>query len=237
MDPWLEITLSGFLGGLLALERRAFLQAMFSRPLVAGTGMGLLLGDVSAGLAVGTVLELFHLGSANLGAALADNETLAAAGTTAAAAALGRGAGGSTAAIWSAAIIALVWLGPAGRMCERALERYSEHLAEKALLSAEEGDLTTAIHQNLWGMWPHFVVFGLFTAACAQAGYAVSHYWELLPFWAARGLAWAYPAMTSVAAAVAVRGSHSRRAAAYACAAAGAVMLIGAVRGLFQGHP
>ena len=88
MDPWLEITLSGLLGGLLALERRAFLQAMFSRPLVAGTGMGLLLGDLPAGLAVGTVLELFHLGSANLGAALADNETLAATGTTAFAAAL-----------------------------------------------------------------------------------------------------------------------------------------------------
>jgi PTS system mannose-specific IIC component len=119
-------------------------------------------------------------------------------------------------------------------MCERALERYSERLAERALVSAESGDLSRAIRQNLWGMWPHFVVFGLFTAACAQAGYSVAPTWEQVPFYVARGLAWAYPAMASVAAAVAARGSHSRRAAFYASASAGAVILAGAVRSFLE---
>ena len=83
---WQDVGLAGAWGGLLALERRSFLQAMLSRPLVAATGMGLILGEQETGLYIGMLLELFHLGSAALGAALPENETLAATGTTAAAA-------------------------------------------------------------------------------------------------------------------------------------------------------
>ena len=62
---------------------------MFCRPLVAATVMGLLLDDVPAGLSVGMVLELFYLGAATSGAALPENDTLAATGTAAAAASHG----------------------------------------------------------------------------------------------------------------------------------------------------
>src|ERR1700682_4426 len=101
MVNWSHVGLAGLWGGLVALERRAFLQAMISRPLVAATGMGLLLDDLPSGLFIGMLLELFHLGSANLGAALPENDTLAATGTAAAAAGLAGGTGGSTPAIWS----------------------------------------------------------------------------------------------------------------------------------------
>ena len=43
---WLHVALAGAWGALVSLERRAFLQAMFSRPLVAATGMGMLLGQL-----------------------------------------------------------------------------------------------------------------------------------------------------------------------------------------------
>src|SRR5258708_35295413 len=79
MVVWSDVAFAGLLGGLLAVERRAFLQAMFSRPLVAGTGIGLVMDDLSSGLYVGLVLELVHLGSANLGAALPLNRDLSAA--------------------------------------------------------------------------------------------------------------------------------------------------------------
>src|SRR3954465_2272234 len=103
-----QVGLAGVWGGRPAPARRAFLQAMFSRPLVAATSMGLLLGDVDSGLYVGLLLELYHLGAANLGAALPENDTIAATGCSAAAAscALSPGAGGiSTPAIWALAII------------------------------------------------------------------------------------------------------------------------------------
>jgi PTS system mannose-specific IIC component len=224
MVAWGQVALAGVWGGLLAVERRAFLQAMLSRPLVASTVMGLLLDDPRSGLMIGMLLELYHLGAASLGAALQENDTLAATGTAAAAAMLAHTTGaGSTPAIWSLSILLFIGLGRAGRVVDRVLERYSARLATKALASAEAGNLDRAVRQNLWGMWPHFALFGLATASCAVVGSVVGPLYDTLPLKALRGLAWAYPAMASVAAAIAARGSRARRAALYAGAAAALV--------------
>jgi mannose/fructose/N-acetylgalactosamine-specific phosphotransferase system component IIC len=225
-EAWSQVALAGLWGGIVAVERKAFLQAMLSRPLVAATAMGALLGDVPAGLFVGMLLELFHLGSASLGAALPENDTLSATGTAAAAATMASATGaGSTPALWSLAILVFIGLGRAGRWLERALERYSARLATAALASADEGNLRRAVRQNLWGMWPHFAVFGGATALCALCGYALGVLAQELPLPLLRGLAWAYPAMGSVAAAVAARGSHARRAHLWAGLGAAAVSL------------
>jgi mannose/fructose/N-acetylgalactosamine-specific phosphotransferase system component IIC len=226
MVAWAHVGVAGALGGFFALERRAFLQAMVSRPLVCATVIGLAMGDTASGLFVGLLLELFYLGSASLGAALPDNETLAACGAAAAAAALAHGTGaGGTPAIWSAAILLFIGLGPAGRILDRALERYSARLASKAMRSAELGQLRRAMRQNLWGMWPHFLCSALVTAGCAAAGGWAVPWLDRMPLGLVRGLAWAYPAMASVAGAIAARGSHSRRAAVLACGAAVLVCL------------
>jgi PTS system mannose-specific IIC component len=210
---------------MLALERRAFLQAMLSRPLVAATGMGLLLGDLPSGLYVGLLLELFHLGAANLGAALSENDTLAATGTAAAAASMAHGSGGpSTPAMHAFAILLFAGLGPMGRIMDRSLEAYSARLQRRALASAMQGEVERAVRQNLWGMWPYFFVFGGVTALCSAMGFALAPLMDELPARALRGLAWAYPAMASVAAAMAARGSHARRAATFASAAAAVVV-------------
>ncbi|HSM04816.1 MAG TPA: PTS sugar transporter subunit IIC [Longimicrobiales bacterium] len=49
------------LGGLVALDGAALIQTMISRPLVAGTLAGAVLGDAALGLQVGAILELFLL--------------------------------------------------------------------------------------------------------------------------------------------------------------------------------
>jgi PTS system mannose-specific IIC component len=221
---WTQVALAGLWGGLVAVERKAFLQAMLARPLVAATFMGGLLGDVASGLAVGMLLELFYLGTANLGAALPENDTLAATGASAAAATLTAATGaGSTPALWSLAVLLFIGLGRAGRRLDRLLEGYTARLARVALASAEAGNLTRAMRQNLWGMWPHFVLYGGITAACALAGFFLEPMTEALPHGLVRGLAWAYPAMASVAAAIAAQGSHAKRAPLYAGLAAALV--------------
>ena len=223
---WTQVALAGVWGGLVAVERKAFLQAMFSRPLVAATAMGALLDDVPSGLFVGLLLELFHLGSANLGASLPDNDTLSATGASAAAASMAAATGsGSTPAIWSLSVLLFLGLGRWGRGVDRFLERYSARLARKALASAEAGQLTRAMRQNQWGMWPHFVLFGLMTAACACAGWLIGPLLDVVPLRVLRGLAWAYPAMASVSAAIAARGSHAKRSSFYAGLGAGVVTL------------
>lgn len=236
MAVWNHVALAGVWGGLLALERRAFLQAMFSRPLVAATGMGLLLEDLPTGLFVGMLLELFHLGGATLGAALPENDTLAATSAAAAGAAMAHASGGGgTPAIWSLSILLFASMGRVGRVVDRSLDRYGTRLMGKAMRSAEAGQLTRAVRQNLWGMWPHFLVFGSLSAASALLGHLLGPLLTRLPLPALRGLAWAYPAMASVAAAIAVRGSHSRRAALYAGAAAALTTLGAAGSSLFLG--
>jgi mannose/fructose/N-acetylgalactosamine-specific phosphotransferase system component IIC len=224
MLAWTQVSLAALVGGLLALERRAFLQAMLSRPLISSTLTGALLGDLSSGLFVGMVLELFHLGSASLGASLPENDTLAATGTAAAAAAMTSVNIGSTPAMCSLAILVFAPLGPAGRTLDRKLDRYAGRLARSAAQFAEEGDLRRAVRQNLWGMWPFFTAHGTVTALCFVAGGVLSHFMDRLPLELLRGLAWAYPAMASVGAAIAVRGSHARRA--YLVAGVAAVVVI-----------
>ncbi len=223
---WTQVALAGLWGGLVALERKAFLQAMFSRPLVAATIMGTLLNDVDSGLFVGLVLELFYLGAANLGAALPDNDTLSATCVSAAAATMAAATGaGSTPALWSLSLLLFIGMGRVGRKLDRRLESYSARLAKKALASAETGNLTRAVRQNLWGMWPHFLLFGTVTALCALVGCLVGPLLERLPLQVLRGLAWAWPAMSAVAAALAARGSNARRAHVYALLGAAAITL------------
>jgi len=55
-------------GTLVGLDLASGPQALLSRPLVAGAGAGMLLGDAAAGLTVGAVLELFALDVLPIGA-------------------------------------------------------------------------------------------------------------------------------------------------------------------------
>ena len=232
MSPSSHLLLAGFWGGLLSLERRAFLQAMFSRPLVAATGTGLLLEDLAAGLSVGVFFELFYLGGASLGGSHPDHETLPAVAGTALAAGLADASNGiSTAAMWSIGVLLAAPLGPLGRGVENALDLRAARYLGEALDSADLGNFRRVARQNLWGMWPHFVLFGAACAVSAALGTALGPWEAALAPRALRGLAWAWPAMTAVAAAMAVRGSRSRHAVRWAAAAAGITIAAIAVWG------
>lgn len=226
--PWEQLTIAGIWGGLVALERRAFLQAMFSRPLVAASLLGLLVDDVPSGVMIGMLLELFHLGSANLGASLPDNDTLSATCTAAGAAAMSHSTTGSVAppAIWAMAVLLFIGFGRIGRLADRSLEVHSAHLHDEAQLSAEGGNLRRAVRQNLWGMWPHFLLYGALTALCALLGMLLGPLVQQLPPSVLRGLAWSFPAMASVAAAIAARGSRAKRAGVWAALSGGVMTLV-----------
>jgi PTS system mannose-specific IIC component len=224
---WGHVALAGAWGALVSLERRAFLQAMFSRPLVAATGMGLLLGQLQTGLYLGMVLELFYLGTASLGAAVPENDTLAASGTTAAAAMMAsQSGGGGTPAIWSVALVLFAWLGLLGRAVDRKMEAHAAVLSAHGIELADHGELERAVRQNLWGIWPYAVVYVVLNAACAALGWWLGTLLSHVPLVGLRGLAWAFPAMASVAAAIAARGSHARNAAVWGLV--GAAVMAGA---------
>lgn len=209
MGGWAQLLVVGLYGGLLALERRAVLQAMFSRPLVAATGMGILLGDPTTGLWVGVLLELFHLGGAALGAALPEHETLSAT-TTSAAAILMAGGAGASPAMWTLSILLCGGAGSLGRWMERRLDADTARHALTASTRAEHGALGKAMRQNIWALWAPFLAFGVVTAAFGALGLLLHPLVTGLPESLEQGLTWAYPAMLSVAAACGVRGSRAR---------------------------
>jgi PTS system mannose-specific IIC component len=68
MNPDGDLLRLAFLGALLGLDVVSFPQAMISRPLVAATLAGAVVGNPAAGLLVGAVLELFALETLPVGA-------------------------------------------------------------------------------------------------------------------------------------------------------------------------
>lgn len=93
------------LGGLLGLDQTSVGQTMVSRPLVAATLAGAVLGEPATGAAVGVVLELFHLVVLPVGGARFPEPGPAACGGASAAVALpgpeGLAAGVALGLVWA----------------------------------------------------------------------------------------------------------------------------------------
>jgi PTS system mannose-specific IIC component len=203
------ILISALWGGLLALERRAFLQAALSRPLPAAVGVGALLGDVTSGLMVGLVFELFHLGGASLGGAHADHETLPSVTGASLAAALGHASGSdATPAVWSLAILLCAPLGIVGRRVDTRLDARARRYLGRLVDAVDAGAVEQAARQNLRAMWPHFAFSALLCGGAVVVGGLLAPVQQALPVSLVRGLAWAYPLLATVAAAAAVHASQ-----------------------------
>lgn len=212
MVVWWHALLTALWGGLMALERRAFLQAMISRPLVAGAGVGFLLDAVMTGLYVGVVFELLHLGGASLGGSHADHETLPAVASAAMASAMGHYSSGGegTPAMWSLAIVTFAPSGWLGRRLESRLDLRANKYVVRARDATNLQEFRRAARQNLRAMWPQFVFYGALSGFAYLLGYALAPLQQAMPLGVLRGLAWGYPAMSVVAAATAVQGSRAK---------------------------
>lgn len=216
-----HVAVTALWGGLMALERRAFLQAMLSRPLVAATVTGLLADDALAGLFVGLLFELLHAGGASLGGAHADHDTLPAIAGAALAAGIDGAAGGQGApAVWALAVLLCAPLGRLGLRLEHRLDARARKYYGRALTAVDAGNLQRMARQNLRALWPQFTLAAVVCGAAAFLGPLVGEAYLRLPPGVVRGLGWAFPAMGAAAAAVAVKGSHSTHRAGLAAAGA-----------------
>ncbi|MEX2182269.1 MAG: PTS sugar transporter subunit IIC [Gemmatimonadaceae bacterium] len=65
---WLQLVPLAVLGAVLGLDVVSFPQAMLSRPIVAATAAGAMIGQPARGLAIGVALEFFALESLPFGA-------------------------------------------------------------------------------------------------------------------------------------------------------------------------
>lgn len=187
---WLWLSL---LGALVGLDSTAFLQIMFSRPIVAGALTGLILGRPGEGLMIGAVMEVFHLGILPIGAARYPEAGTGVVAATAAFLNVDAGAG-RTSTLLLAVLFGLIWERLAGatvvldrRLNERLLQGTEappnaarvlvhRHLAAVAVdglrgatvsvLGALLGGFLLRLALPLW-MWPQAISAGALTVAVA----------------------------------------------------------------------
>lgn len=155
--------------GLAAVERRGFLQAMLSRPVVLGPLCGLLLGDGTSGLLLGALLELLFLGAVSLGASMALHETLATAAIAGGAALASQRLGGQAVAASALAVALGLPLAVLGRVAEAAFDKGNQRLDERAHRLLLAGDARGAMRCNLLGLLPPFALSALLAPLSAAA--------------------------------------------------------------------
>src|SRR5262245_16945108 len=176
---FIDVLPIAMLGGLLGLDVVSFPQAMISRPLVAATLGGALIGNAAMGLLVGAALELIALetlpfgasrypewGSASVvgGAIFASHPT--------------QPAGGMTLAILSA--LATTWVGGWSMV---KLRQLNARWAANRRPALEAGARGTVISLQLMGMTADFVRGAVLTAIAyavfAPLANACIELWEM----------------------------------------------------------
>lgn len=223
-----------FVAGLLGLERKAFLQAAFSRPIVAGPLVGLAMGHPLAGLAIGSALELFFLSAVALGAALPDNELFAT--TAATSCACGLLAAAPDPAGHGQLVLAVALMLPAGRLgrgSDRWALRVNARAAGEALAA---GPVDARLQHNVFGIWTPFVATAAVTLAGGMIGSELlSTVWRWCPPPVHGALALGWPALLVASAAVAVRSIRVRHAGRLAVGGLLAAVVVRLLAGLLSG--
>ncbi|HOI75045.1 MAG TPA: PTS sugar transporter subunit IIC [Syntrophales bacterium] len=136
-----KILLIATAGGLMCLDR-VVLQAMISRPVVAGTLTGWMLGAPATGLLVGALIELFWIDHLPIGTYIPPNETIVTVLAVSVAVLNSPGPSGNvpreTVALSLLMFLPVAHLAQKG---EQVLVMLNERLARQAVAAGEAGDL------------------------------------------------------------------------------------------------
>lgn len=136
---WLESVGVALVGGLICLDRN-LLQAMISRPIVAGPLTGLLLNDFSAGLTAGALIELLWIDRLPIGTYVPPNDSITAILITAASIMAGASAGRVSPELITLAIVLLLPVGLLGQKIDTWLTIKNNYLSHRAVACARKGD-------------------------------------------------------------------------------------------------
>lgn len=147
------------LGAILGLDVVSFPQAMISRPLVAATLSGALVGEPYRGLAIGAALEFFALESLPFGASRYPEWGSAAVVGGALFASVPEG----TTASMTVAVLAALLTASVGGSSMVALRRWNARLARRQMAGIARGSGSTVAGLQLAGMTADLFRGGLIT--------------------------------------------------------------------------
>ncbi len=224
------------MAGVLGIDATAAFQMLLSRPLVAGGVAGWLLGDMGAGLATGSLVELLWMGGVPVGSLVPPDGTLAAIFAASAAVLLPQWSPGvDPLAAASLGLLAAVPVGSLGAKAEILQRRLSDRLGRRAEAELAAGKLNAIVVALLGGLALAFsrsflaalLVLGLGLPALAQL-------LSQLPHDAVQALRWGYWLAWLLGLAVAADYFWERRSLKYLGLALLLVALVGAREGVSQ---
>lgn len=162
----LDSVFVAFMGGVLTLDRTAVFQVMLSRPIVASTVIGYLLGDPLQGLVTGFLLELLWLGELPVGARITTNETALTIVMTSVSLLSGPYVGGVRLGLIVFVILLFLPLGWVFKKVDRAIREFNSYLSQRAITSFEEkgeGAIDMAILKGIMAFFiPNAILIWLF---------------------------------------------------------------------------
>ncbi len=187
------------IGAILWLDRFQILQIMVSRPLVAGPLVGLVLGNVTVGVATAILYELLWIGRPPLGGYIPPDATLASVATTAVAACVAAETGGPPLAVVFLSFVTLFPVSFLGAAVDRVHRKVLGRLARTTEDSLRESGERSYMSSFAWALalgfaWAVSLLFPVILAGCLLVGGA----WSMLPQSGARVLECAFyviPAM------------------------------------------
>ncbi len=135
----LETLAASVIGGILCLDR-IFLQAMFSRPVVAGTILGMVLNEPWTGLMTGALVELFWIDQSQIGTYIPPNDSIVAVILTTSTILSGQALGVFSRELIALSFLLCVPLGILGREMDVLVMRMNDGLSREALEDAIGGD-------------------------------------------------------------------------------------------------
>jgi PTS system mannose-specific IIC component len=189
---WLNSLEVALLGGVICLDR-VFLQAMISRPIVAGPMIGVVLSEPLTGLMVGAFIELLWIDRLPMGTYIPPNDSVAAVLATAGAILAGRELGSPPRELIALAILIFLPAGLLARQVDVWIIKTNDRLSQRATECARLGDIKGLAREHRYGLVKTFTGAFLIIFVCLVPGVMILTWaFPLLPERALKALAYTY---------------------------------------------
>ncbi|MDO9516016.1 MAG: PTS sugar transporter subunit IIC [Syntrophales bacterium] len=166
---WLNSLEVALLGGVICLDR-VFLQAMISRPIVAGSIIGVVLSEPFTGLIIGAFIELLWIDRLPMGLYIPPNDTVAAVLATAGTILVGRELGSFSRELIALAILLFLPSAILARQVDVWIIKTNDRLSQKAAEYARLGDIKGLAREHRYGLVKVFAGAFLIIFVCLVPG-------------------------------------------------------------------
>jgi len=200
----IKVIIVSIVGGIVCLDR-IIVQAMISRPIVAGPITGCTLGDPLTGLVVGAYIELLWINRYPIGKYVPPNDSLVAILIVAGSVIAGSAMGGVSRELIALAMLLYIPVGIIGQRIDIFIFASNDALSQKAMEAAKAGDIRTVSLQHSFGILKTFCsVTGMIAVLLPLGIYLLRWLFPVVPGNILKALSWVYFFVPVVGVAVAL---------------------------------